>query len=79
MLRPGPRIPVALQTIEWMARTTAFLRRCAKRHGDLFTVHISTLGTPMVLASDPDSRYSLLLAAGRDSSGWVDLLEEGRT
>jgi cytochrome P450 family 135 len=54
MLPPGPRIPVALQTIEWMARPTAFLRRCAKRHGDLFTVHVSTLGTPMVLASDPD-------------------------
>ncbi len=31
------------------------------------------------LASNPDSRYSRLLAAGRDSSGWLDLLEEGRS
>ena len=36
-------------------------------------------GPREVLASDPDSRYSLLLAAGRDSSGWLDLLEEGRS
>jgi ABC-type multidrug transport system fused ATPase/permease subunit len=36
-------------------------------------------GSRPALASDPDSRYSLLLAAGRDSSGWLDLLEEGRS
>ena len=36
-------------------------------------------GSRQALASDPDSRYSLLLAAGRDSSGWLDLLEEGRS
>jgi ABC-type multidrug transport system fused ATPase/permease subunit len=36
-------------------------------------------GPRQVLASDPDSRYSRLLAAGRDSSGWLDLLEEGRS
>jgi ATP-binding cassette, subfamily B, bacterial len=31
------------------------------------------------LALDPDSRYSRLLVAGRDSSGWLELLEEGRS
>ncbi len=36
-------------------------------------------GSRAALASDPDSRYLLLLAAGRDSSGWLDLLEEGRS
>ena len=36
-------------------------------------------GSRAALASDPGSRYSLLLAAGRDSSGWLDLLEEGRS
>jgi cytochrome P450 len=54
-LPPGPRIPEALQTLEWMARPTAFLRRCGERHGDLFTVRVSTVGTPMVLTSDPDT------------------------
>jgi ATP-binding cassette subfamily B protein len=31
------------------------------------------------LALDPDTRYSRLLAAGSDSSGWLELLEEGRS
>jgi cytochrome P450 len=53
-LPPGPRIPEALQTIEWMARPTAFLRRCGSRYGDLFTIRVSTTGAPMVLTSDPD-------------------------
>jgi cytochrome P450 len=53
-LPPGPRLPEALQTIEWMARPTAFLRRCGERHGDVFTIRVSTTGAPMVLTSDPD-------------------------
>ena len=36
-------------------------------------------GPREILASEPDSRYSRLLAAGRDSSGWLELLEEGRS
>ena len=43
-LPPGPRIPEALQTIEWMARPTAFLRRCGERYGDVFTIRVSTTG-----------------------------------
>jgi cytochrome P450 family 135 len=53
-LPPGPRIPEALQTIEWMARPTAFLRRCGERFGDVFTIRVSTTGAPMVLTSDTD-------------------------
>ena len=37
MLPPGPREPAALQTVEWIARPTAFLRRCRARHGEPFT------------------------------------------
>jgi cytochrome P450 family 135 len=53
-LPPGPRIPEALQTIEWMARPTAFLRRCGERYGDVFTIRVSTTGAPMVLTSDTE-------------------------
>ena len=34
-------------------------------------------GSREVLAADPESRYSRLLAVGKDSSSWVDLLEDG--
>jgi cytochrome P450 len=53
-LPPGPRSPEALQTVEWMARPTAFLRRCGERYGDVFTIRVSTTGAPMVLTSDTD-------------------------
>jgi ATP-binding cassette, subfamily B, bacterial len=35
-------------------------------------------GPRELLAADPEGRYARLLAAGRDSSGWLELLEEGR-
>jgi RNA polymerase sigma factor (sigma-70 family) len=37
-----------------MARPTAFLRRCADRYGDVFTIRVSTTGAPMVLTTDTD-------------------------
>jgi len=55
MLPPGPREPAALQTVEWIARPTAFLRRCQARHGEPFTVRVAWADAPMVLVSDPDS------------------------
>jgi cytochrome P450 family 135 len=53
-LPPGPREPAALQTVEWFARPTAFLRRCRARHGDPFTVRVAWADAPMVLVADPD-------------------------
>ena len=52
-LPPGPREPAALQTVEWIARPTAFLRRCQARHGEPFTVRVAWADAPMVLVSDP--------------------------
>jgi ABC-type multidrug transport system fused ATPase/permease subunit len=40
---------------------------------------IAEHGSRSSLASDPDSRYARLLSVGKDSSGWLDLLEEGRS
>ena len=53
VLPPGPKEPAALQTVEWIARPTAFLRRCRARHGDPFTVHVAWADAPMVLVADP--------------------------
>ena len=54
-LPPGPNEPPALQTLEWLARPTAFLRRCAARHGDPFTIRVAWADAPMVLVSDPEA------------------------
>ena len=48
-----PVEPAALQTVEWIARPTAFLRRCPARHGDPFTLRVAWADAPMVLVSDP--------------------------
>ena len=52
-LPPGPAEPAALQTVEWIARPTAFLRRGRARHGDPFTVRVAWADAPMVLVADP--------------------------
>ena len=52
VLPPGPKEPAALQTVEWIARPTAFLRRCRARHGDPFTVRVAWADAPMVLVAD---------------------------
>ena len=54
-LPAGPREPAALQTVEWIARPTAFLRRCRARYGDPFTVRVAWADAPMVLVSDPEA------------------------
>lgn len=53
-LPPGPREPRTLQTVEWIARPTAFLRRCAARHGEPFTLRTHWADAPMVLVSAPE-------------------------
>jgi cytochrome P450 len=53
MLPPGPREPAAAQTLEWVLRPTALLRRCHARHGDAFTLRLSFDDAPTVLLSSP--------------------------
>jgi cytochrome P450 len=52
-LPPGPREPAALQTIEWIVRPTALLRRAQKRYGEPFTLRTAWMDAPLVLTSDP--------------------------
>jgi len=54
-LPPGPREPAALQTLEWVVRPTAFLRRCAARHGEAFTIRLAFDDAPLVLVWHPDA------------------------
>src|SRR5687768_17845152 len=64
-LPPGPREPAALQTVEWIARPTAFLRRCQARHGEPFTVRVAWADAPMVLVSEP-AEIKRIFTAGED-------------
>jgi cytochrome P450 len=54
MLPPGPRYPVPLQTVGWIARPGPFLERCRDRYGDTFTLRILNEGT-WVMLSHPDA------------------------
>jgi cytochrome P450 len=54
-LPPGPREPPALQTLEWVARPTAFLRRCAAAYGEAFTIRLAFDDAPLVLVWHPDA------------------------
>jgi cytochrome P450 family 135 len=54
-LPPGPGAPAVWQTIAWMARPTAFMRRVHGRFGDPATIRTYWTEEPMVLFSDPDA------------------------
>ncbi len=54
-LPPGPREPAALQTLEWIARPTAFLRRCAAGYGEAFTIRLAFDDAPLVLVWHPEA------------------------
>ena len=54
-LPPGPRAPAVWQTLAWMARPGAFLRRVYTRFGDPATIRTYWTEEPMVLFSSPDS------------------------
>jgi cytochrome P450 len=53
-LPPGPRAPAVWQTLAWMARPGAFLRRVHDRFGDPATIRTYWTEQPMVLFSSPD-------------------------
>ncbi len=52
-LPPGPREPTALQTVEWIVRPTALLRRAQARYGEPFTLRTAWSDAPLVLVCDP--------------------------
>jgi cytochrome P450 len=52
-LPPGPRMPVALQSLGFWSRPTAFLERCRARYGTPFTIRLPGQ-PPIVMISDPE-------------------------
>jgi cytochrome P450 len=50
---PGPRWPVAAQTLAWFARPDRFLTHCNARYGDLFAIDLAYVGRWVMLV-DPD-------------------------
>jgi len=54
LLPPGPRLPVAMQTIRWGPRPISFLSRSRRRYGDTFTVRLPE-GESIVVLSDLSS------------------------
>jgi cytochrome P450 len=52
-LRPGPRMPVALQTVGWWARPVAFPERCRARYGKSFTIRLVGV-PPSAIVSTPE-------------------------
>lgn len=61
-LPPGPRLPVAVQTLGWWSRPVSFLERCRARYGRRFTIRL--LGqVPFVMISDPGEVREVLTAA----------------
>jgi cytochrome P450 len=54
-LPSGPHAPAVWQTVAWMARPAAFLRRVHDRFGDPVTIRTYLTEEPMVLFSHPDA------------------------
>jgi cytochrome P450 len=54
-LPPGPSAPAVWQTLAWMARPAAFMRRIHARFGDPVTIRTYWTEEPMVLFSSPDA------------------------
>ncbi len=51
-LPPGPRLPTLTQSLLWVLRPIAFMERCARRYGDIFTLRWVGAGT-VVFVSVP--------------------------
>ena len=60
-LPPGPRMPRALQALGWMQRPLAFMERCQRRYGDIFTLRILHWGD-WVLLCDPEDVKAIFTA-----------------
>lgn len=65
-LPPGPRMPVAVQTLMWLLRPTGTMRRWRNRYGDVFTVRLAMQGT-VVEVGDPALLRSVFAAKPDDA------------
>jgi cytochrome P450 len=52
-LPPGPRMPSPVQAVGWALRPLAFMERCQRRYGELFTLRVRG-GRPWVFVTRPE-------------------------
>jgi cytochrome P450 len=76
-LPPGPKEHAALQTVEWIVRPTALLRRAQARYGEPFTLRTAWTDAPLVLVSAPEEIRRIYAAPpdvlqGGDSSAFLE-------
>jgi cytochrome P450 family 110 len=59
-LPDGPGTPAIVQLLQWIARPLSFMRSCAERYGDCFTVYVSQNMSPTVFFSHPEALQTIL-------------------
>jgi cytochrome P450 family 135 len=60
-LPPGPRLPGAVQTVQWMYRPIEFMERCRARYGPIFSLRLGPASNVFVIA-DPLAAKQVLTA-----------------
>jgi cytochrome P450 len=66
-LPPGPRLPVAVQTLAFGLRAIGFMERCRRRYGDTFTLRLPA-GRTLVMFSRPDAIRDIFAASPEDAT-----------
>jgi cytochrome P450 family 135 len=69
-LPPGPRLPGAVQTMQWMYRPIEFMDRCRQRYGPIFSIRLGAARN-IVVVGDPAHAMDVL-------SGDPEIYESGQ-
>jgi cytochrome P450 len=64
-LPPGPKLPKVIQLYQWVANPMPFFDDCAKKYGDIFTVHLPQ-NPPLIVTSNPEHIKEIFTAAPDD-------------
>jgi cytochrome P450 len=60
-LPPGPSLPGAVQTLQWMYRPIEFMERCRRKYGRIFSLRLGPASNVFVIA-DPHAAKQVLTA-----------------
>ncbi|MFB2921804.1 cytochrome P450 [Aerosakkonema funiforme] len=56
----SPKTPTIVQTFQWVFSPMSFMKDCAKRYGDIFSIRLGTDFDPLVFVSDPQALQEIL-------------------
>ncbi|AKG24327.1 cytochrome P450 [Calothrix sp. 336/3] len=62
-LPQGPQTPAIVQMLQWIARPMPYMEECAKKYGDIFTLHLSF---PILFVSHPQAIQQILTSDNKD-------------